>query len=109
MGISCTTRSLLGCIWEFASTQQGLAFASASLAFNEVLPLVLMVCTSLATLHALVKHIKAVVSSGQSGGFQVELDKLLSTLSTDHKAAHLITLLVSQYYRDDCLVLKKNS
>lgn len=100
MVISCTTRPLLGCIWEFPTAQQGSAFASASLALNEVLPLVLMVCTNLATLHALAKHIRAVVSS-QSGGSQGELDK---HLSTERKAAHLIMLLVSLFVT--CWVLQ---
>lgn len=36
MVISCTTRPLLGCMWEFPSRQQGVAFASTSLALNEV-------------------------------------------------------------------------
>lgn len=94
MVISCTTRPLLGCIWEFPTPQQGSAFASASLALNEVLPLVLMVCTNLATLHALAKHIRAVMSSGQPGGSHVELDK---HLSTERKAAQVIMLLVSLF------------
>lgn len=91
MVISCTTRPLLGCIWEFPSTQQGSAFASSSLALNEVLPLVLMVCTNLATLHALAKHIRAVTSGGDSQG---ELDK---HTSTERKAAHVIMSLVSLF------------
>lgn len=94
MVISCTTRPLLGCIWEFPTPQQGLAFASASLALNELLPLVLMVCTNLATLHALAKHIRAVISSSQSGGSQGELDK---HISAERKAAHVIMLLVSLF------------
>ncbi|XP_056886828.1 olfactory receptor class A-like protein 4 [Takifugu flavidus] len=94
MVISCTTRPLLGCIWEFPTAQQGSAFASASLALNEVLPLVLMVCTNLATLHALAKHIRAVMSSSQPGGSHVELDK---HLSTERKAAQVIMLLVSLF------------
>lgn len=94
MVISCTTRPLLGCVWEFPTARQGSAFASASLALNEVLPLVLMVCTNLATLHALAQHIRAVLSSGRSGGGQGELDK---HLSTERKAAHLIMLLVSLF------------
>lgn len=91
MVISCTTRPLLGCIWEFPTLQQGSAFASASLALNEVVPLVLMVCTNLATLHALAKHIRAVIASGQSQG---ELEK---HLSTERKAAHVIMLLVALF------------
>ncbi|XP_028301975.1 olfactory receptor class A-like protein 4 [Gouania willdenowi] len=93
MVISCTTRPLLGCIWEFPSLQQGSAFASASLALNEILPLVLMVCTNLATLHALLKHIRAVTSAGDSGGAG-ELDK---HVSTERKAAHVIMSLVSLF------------
>lgn len=91
MVISCTTRPLLGCIWEFPSERQGSAFASASLALNEVLPLVLMIFTNLATLHALAKHIRAVTSGGDSGG---ELDK---HVSSERKAAHVIMSLVSLF------------
>lgn len=36
MVISCTTRPLLGCMWDFPTKAQGSAFASASLALNEV-------------------------------------------------------------------------
>lgn len=50
MVISCTTRPLLGCVWDFPSEEQGSAFASSSLALNKVAPLVLMVGTNLATL-----------------------------------------------------------
>lgn len=94
MVISCTTRPLLGCIWEFPSEQQGSAFASASLALNEVLPLVLMIFTNLATLHALAKHIRAVTSGGDSGGSAGELDK---HVSSERKAAHVIMSLVSLF------------
>ncbi|KAM9859363.1 olfactory receptor class A-like protein 4 [Aulostomus maculatus] len=94
MVISCTTRPLLGCIWEFPSSQQGAAFASASLALNEVVPLLLMVCTNLATLHALAKHIRAVTTGGESGGIHGELDK---HVSTERKAAHVIMSLVSLF------------
>lgn len=94
MVISCTTRPLLGCIWEFPSNEQGAAFASTSLAFNEVLPLVLMVGTNLATLHALAKHIRAVTAGGESGGTHGELDK---HVSTERKAANVIMSLVSLF------------
>ncbi|XP_028260955.1 olfactory receptor class A-like protein 4 [Parambassis ranga] len=94
MVISCTTRPLLGCIWEFPSNQQGSVFASASLALNEVLPLVLMVCTNLATLHALAKHIRAVTSGGESGAGRGELDK---HVATERKAANVILSLVSLF------------
>nr|XP_049589558.1 olfactory receptor class A-like protein 4 [Syngnathus scovelli] len=90
MVISCTTRPLLGCIWEFPSNQQGAAFASISLAFNEVLPLVLMVSTNLATLHSLAKHIRAVTAGGEHG----ELDK---HVSGERKAAHVIMLMVTLF------------
>lgn len=94
MVISCTTRPLLGCIWEFPSTQQGSAFASTSLALNEVLPLVLMIFTNLATLHALAKHIRAVTTGGESGGSHGDLDK---HVTTERKAAHVIMSLVSLF------------
>lgn len=94
MVISCTTRPLLGCVWEFPSKQQGSAFASTSLALNEVLPLLLMVCTNVATLHALVKHIRAVTSGTESGGTHGELDK---QVTAERKAAHVIMLLVSLF------------
>ncbi|KAF7665856.1 hypothetical protein LDENG_00129520 [Lucifuga dentata] len=94
MVISCTTRPLLGCVWEFPSEQQGSAFASTSLALNEVLPLVLMICTNLATLHALAKHIRAVTSGGESGETHGELDK---HVATERKAAHVIMSLVSLF------------
>jgi len=94
MVISCTTRPLLGCVWEFPSEQQGAAFASSSLALNEVLPLILMVGTNLATLHALAKHIRAVTSGTESGGSHGELDK---HVSSERKAAHVIMSLVSLF------------
>uniref|UniRef100_A0A3Q0SNN9 Olfactory receptor class A related 4 n=1 Tax=Amphilophus citrinellus TaxID=61819 RepID=A0A3Q0SNN9_AMPCI len=101
MVISCTTRPLLGCIWEFPSKEQGTAFASISLALNEVLPLVLMVCTNLVTLHALAKHIRAVTSGGESGGTQREPEKLGQTpyiqLTSERKAAQVIVSLVSLF------------
>ncbi|KAM8867966.1 olfactory receptor class A-like protein 4 [Synchiropus picturatus] len=89
MVISCTTRPLLGCIWEFPSTQQGIAFASASLALNEVLPLVLMVFTSVATLQSLGKHIRA-ITAGSHG----DQDK---HVATERKAAQVIMSLVSLF------------
>lgn len=91
MVISCTTRPLLGCVWEFPTNQQGSAFASTSLALNEVLPLVVMVCTNLVSLHALAKHIRVVTSSGHSEGTHGELDK---HVSSERKAAHVIMSLV---------------
>ncbi|MED6294897.1 Olfactory receptor class A-like protein 4 [Characodon lateralis] len=93
MVISCTTRPLLGCIWEFPTNQQGSAFASTSLALNELLPLVLMVCTNLATLYSLAKHIRAVTSGSESGSHG-EMDK---HVSTERKAAHVIISLVSLF------------
>lgn len=91
MVISCTTRPLLGCIWEFPTKQEGSAFASTSLALSEILPLILMICTNLTTLHALAKHIRAVTSGGKSGESQGELDK---HVSSERKAGHVIMSLV---------------
>ncbi|CAB1353702.1 unnamed protein product [Coregonus sp. 'balchen'] len=92
MVISCTTRPLLGCMWQFPSEEQGLAFASTSLALNEVVPLVLMVGTNLATLHTLAKHMRAVTSAGEAGGgTQGKLDR---HVASERKAGHVIILLV---------------
>ncbi|KAJ8258834.1 hypothetical protein COCON_G00178460 [Conger conger] len=94
MVISCTTRPLLGCVWEFPTAAQGAAFASTSLAFNEVAPLVLMVGTNLVTLHALGKHIRAVTSSAEPGAKHGELDK---HVGSERKAGQVIMSLVSLF------------
>ncbi|KAK2906472.1 hypothetical protein QQF64_019661 [Cirrhinus molitorella] len=98
MVISCTTRPLLGCVWEFPSSQQGYAFASVSLALNEVAPLVLMVGTNLLTLHSLAKHIRA-VTAGAGGA--AELDR---HVSGERKAGHVIMALVALFV--GCWVLQ---
>ncbi|KAG7319353.1 hypothetical protein KOW79_017827 [Hemibagrus wyckioides] len=85
MVISCSTRPLLGCMWEFPSKKEGTAFASTSLALNEVLPMLLMVSTNLATLRALVKHIRMVTASVESGAAHVHMER---------KAGHVIMTLV---------------
>ncbi|XP_029007164.1 olfactory receptor class A-like protein 4 [Betta splendens] len=87
MVISCTTRPLLGCVWEFPARRQGAAFASASLALNEALPLLLMLGTNLATLRALVGHARAVrgEADAQASG------------AAERKAAHVITALVALF------------
>ncbi|KAM9408203.1 olfactory receptor class A-like protein 4 [Pholidichthys leucotaenia] len=94
MVISCTTKPLLGCVWEFPSDQQGSAFASISMALNELLPLLLMISTNLATLHSLTKHIRTVTSGGDSGVAAGQLDK---HVATERKAAHVIMSLVSLF------------
>ncbi|XP_051551097.1 olfactory receptor class A-like protein 4 [Myxocyprinus asiaticus] len=102
MVISCTTRPLLGCIWEFPTEQQGYAFASTSLALNEVMPLILMVATNLATLHALAKHIRAVMAGGGAGsGANSELDR---HMSSERKAGRVIMALVALFV--SCWVLQ---
>ncbi|XP_028854705.1 olfactory receptor class A-like protein 4 [Denticeps clupeoides] len=102
MVISCTTRPLLGCVWEFPTKEQGLAFASASLALNEVVPLVLMVTSNLIILHALAKHIRSVMAGGESGSSQQkELEK---QVAIQRKAGHVIIALVSLFV--GCWVLQ---
>uniref|UniRef100_A0A4W4HD75 G-protein coupled receptors family 1 profile domain-containing protein n=1 Tax=Electrophorus electricus TaxID=8005 RepID=A0A4W4HD75_ELEEL len=88
MVISCTTRPLLGCMWEFPTREQGSAFAFTSLVLNEVLPLLLMVSTNLATLRTLVKHIRTVTAGGDTAGAQV---------SSERKAGHVIVALVTLF------------
>ncbi|KAF7693526.1 olfactory receptor class A-like protein 4 [Silurus meridionalis] len=88
MVISCSTRPLLGCMWEFPSKQQGTAFASTSLALNEVLPLLLMVSTNLATLRALAKHIRMVTAGLENSAAHVQ---------TERKAGQVIMMLVALF------------
>ncbi|XP_072522313.1 olfactory receptor class A-like protein 4 [Salminus brasiliensis] len=88
MVISCTTRPLLGCMWDFPSRDQGSAFASASLVLNEVLPLCLMVGTNVATLHTLAKHIRAVTAGP---------DTVSAHVSSERKAGHVIMALVTLF------------
>uniref|UniRef100_A0A8C6SEZ8 Olfactory receptor class A related 4 n=1 Tax=Neogobius melanostomus TaxID=47308 RepID=A0A8C6SEZ8_9GOBI len=92
MIISCTTRPLLGCIWEFPTNQQGSAFASASLALNEVLPLILMICTNLAILHTLAKHIREVTAGVKAGEGQLH-----GHVASERKAGHVIMSLVTLF------------
>ncbi|KAF4097173.1 olfactory receptor class A-like protein 4 [Onychostoma macrolepis] len=99
MVISCTTRPLLGCVWEFPTDQQGYAFASTSLALNEVMPLILMVGTNIATLHSLAKHIRAVTAVTAGGA--AELDR---HASSERKAGHVIMALVALFV--GCWVLQ---
>ncbi|XP_056615317.1 olfactory receptor class A-like protein 4 [Triplophysa dalaica] len=99
MVISCTTRPLLGCVWEFPTEQQGSAFASTSLALNEVMPLILMVATNFATLHSLAKHIRAVTA----GGVTASGDSDRHT-SSERKAGHVIMALVALFV--GCWVLQ---
>ncbi|XP_018588529.1 olfactory receptor class A-like protein 4 [Scleropages formosus] len=92
MVISSTTRPLLGCTWEFPTEVQGVAFASASLAINEVTPLLLMIGTNLGTLHALAKHIRSITSAGISGHMGSDRH-----MSTERKAGHVIMALVTLF------------
>lgn len=91
MVISCTTRPLLGCVWEFPSEEQGSAFASTSLALNEVAPLVLMMGTNMTTLLTLARHIRTVTASEQQQG------ELARHVASERKAGHVIMALVSLF------------
>lgn len=99
MVISCTTRPLLGCVWEFPTNQQGYAFASTSLALNEVMPLILMMGTNFATLHSLGKHIRAVTAGGVTGSADSDRHT-----SSERKAGHVIMALVALFV--GCWVLQ---
>ncbi|XP_012680283.1 olfactory receptor class A-like protein 4 [Clupea harengus] len=94
MVISCTTRPLLGCVWEFPSMEQGSAFASTSLALNELAPLVLMMGTNLATLHTLARHIRSVTAGG---GNEQQQEELRRHVASERKAGHVIMALVSLF------------
>ncbi|XP_076125317.1 olfactory receptor class A-like protein 4 [Alosa pseudoharengus] len=95
MVISCTTRPLLGCVWEFPSAEQGSAFASTSLALNEVVPLVLMMGTNLATLLTLARHIRSVTAS--DAGKEQQQGELAKHVASERKAGQVIMALVSLF------------
>ncbi|KAM9760088.1 olfactory receptor class A-like protein 4 [Menidia menidia] len=56
MLVTSTTRPLLGCVWNFPSSYDGLAYATASMVIHEIFPIVLMTCTNLNSLHTLYTH-----------------------------------------------------
>ncbi|KAM6980747.1 olfactory receptor class A-like protein 4 [Aplochiton taeniatus] len=56
MLVSSTTRPLLGCVWNFPSSYSGLAYATASMVINEIIPIILMAFTSIGSLCTLYSH-----------------------------------------------------
>ncbi|MGH0179378.1 UNVERIFIED_CONTAM: hypothetical protein FKN15_013078 [Acipenser sinensis] len=87
MVISCTTRPLLGCIWEFPSPRVAVVFATSSLAVHEVVPTVLMVAMNLATLCMLKRHIRSVAGAELTG---CHVDR-------ERKASKVIVVLVTLF------------
>ncbi|XP_039610884.1 olfactory receptor class A-like protein 4 [Polypterus senegalus] len=84
MVISCNTRPLLGCIWDFPIEKHGIIFATTSLAIHEVTPTVLMVATNLSTLCVLKKYMQSVAESG-----------LTTHMHSERNASKLIVMLVT--------------
>ncbi|XP_021466816.2 olfactory receptor class A-like protein 4 [Oncorhynchus mykiss] len=56
MLVSSTTRPLLGCVWNFPSSYNGLAYATTSMVIHEILPIILMAITNLGSLYTLYTH-----------------------------------------------------
>ncbi|XP_041748840.1 olfactory receptor class A-like protein 4, partial [Coregonus clupeaformis] len=56
MLVSSTTRPLLGCVWNFPSSYDSLAYATASMVIHEILPIILMAITNLGSLYTLYTH-----------------------------------------------------
>ncbi|CAL1609281.1 unnamed protein product [Knipowitschia caucasica] len=56
MLVSTTTRPLLGCIWNFPSRLSGLSYATTSMVIHEIIPIILMALTNLASLYTLYTH-----------------------------------------------------
>ncbi|XP_041749097.1 olfactory receptor class A-like protein 4 [Coregonus clupeaformis] len=56
MVVSSTTRPLLGCVWNFPSSYDGLAYATTSMVIHEILPIILMAITNLGSLYTLYTH-----------------------------------------------------
>ncbi|XP_078496517.1 olfactory receptor class A-like protein 4 [Lissotriton helveticus] len=57
---STTTRPLLGCVWNFPSTQTTLLYIAASLVIHEVLPIFLMLATNMRSLVLLRHYTRAI-------------------------------------------------
>ncbi|XP_076003442.1 olfactory receptor class A-like protein 4 [Genypterus blacodes] len=56
MLVSSTTRPLLGCVWNFRSSYNGLAYATTSMVIHETLPIILMAFTNIGSLYTLYTH-----------------------------------------------------
>ncbi|XP_030633411.1 cyclin-L2-like [Chanos chanos] len=56
MLVSSTTRPLLGCIWNFATPNSGLIYATTSMVIHETLPILLMCISNMGSLLTLYSH-----------------------------------------------------
>uniref|UniRef100_A0A4W5RSJ0 G-protein coupled receptors family 1 profile domain-containing protein n=1 Tax=Hucho hucho TaxID=62062 RepID=A0A4W5RSJ0_9TELE len=56
MLVSSTTRPLLGCVWNFPSSYDALAYTTTSMVIHEILPIILMTITNLGSLYTLYTH-----------------------------------------------------
>ncbi|XP_052329449.1 olfactory receptor class A-like protein 4 [Oncorhynchus keta] len=54
--VSSTTRPLLGCVWNFPSSYNTLAYTTTSMVIHEILPIILMAITNLGSLYTLYTH-----------------------------------------------------
>nr|XP_032818173.1 olfactory receptor class A-like protein 4 [Petromyzon marinus] len=85
MLVSGTVRPLLGCVLHFASAREGLAYTTASMIINEIVPIVLMVTVNIKTLLILHRHRR-----------QLHVASLMpSRVSTEVKAAKVIMVVVT--------------
>ncbi|XP_041836775.1 olfactory receptor class A-like protein 4 [Melanotaenia boesemani] len=86
MLVSSTTRPLLGCVWNFPSTYNGLAYATTSMVLHEIAPIIFMTVTNLSSLYRLYSHGR--VRSSQQNA------PVIKKIPAERRAAKVILALV---------------
>ncbi|XP_069774925.1 olfactory receptor class A-like protein 4 [Narcine bancroftii] len=85
MLVSTTDESFLTCSLKFPTRQDGLLFIAVSLILHEFLPIVLMICTNVSTVHYLNQHIREIA------------DDHLHSVQVERTAVKMIMALVSLF------------
>ncbi|XP_060898780.1 olfactory receptor class A-like protein 4 [Labrus mixtus] len=86
MLVSSTTRPLLGCVWNFPSTNSGLLYATTSMIIHETIPIILMTFTNLGSLYTLHSHGR--MRSSVEGVF------VIKRVPAERRAAKVILALI---------------
>ncbi|KAG5274887.1 hypothetical protein AALO_G00141240 [Alosa alosa] len=89
MFVSTTTRSLLGCMWNFPSSYSGLAFVTTSMVIHEILPIILMSFTNLGSLLTLYAHQSPILHTQRSPDAPV-----IRRVRAERRAAKVILALI---------------
>nr|ALH06187.1 vomeronasal type-1 receptor 3 [Coilia nasus] len=89
MLVSSTTRPLLGCVWNFPTVYNGLAYATTSMVIHESLPIVLMSITNLGSLLTLYAHSRSLLHSQKNLEVPV-----IRRVPAERRAAKVILALI---------------